>query len=329
MNLSVIYEKDIPDFLREAAVSAPMRRLKSVGMHCGCEYTSFPTYAGLESYTRFDHSLGVGLIVWHFTENKAQALAGLLHDVATPAFAHVIDFLRGDHMTQESTESGTTQIIDRSGELQEILARHGLTTYDVCDYHRYPIADNDSPKLSADRLEYTLGNLVNFGFCTKDEIKSFYDDLTVGINEYQQEEIMFQTPSVALDFAKGALKCSHIYVSDADRFTMQALADLLKEALQDEVLAEQDFYLTEPELIQKLTGNEVYAEKWRRYCSYKELRTAARPDFSGKWLRVSAKKRYIDPFIQGCGRVSRVYPEHSEKIEAFKAASQDIWLCGQ
>lgn len=329
MNLYHIYNDYIPDFLLETAATAPMIRLQDVGMNCGCEYTNFSIFADISPYSRYDHSLGVGLITWHFSNDKAQALAGLLHDVATPTFAHVIDFLKGDHLTQESTEDGTMQIIEQDREIQQILLKYGLTTYDVCDYHRYPIADNDSPQLSADRLEYTLGNLVNYGFRNVTEVRDFYNDLITGNNEFGQTEIMFQTPEVALDFSEGALQCSNIYVADEDRFAMQALADLLKEAVHDNVITEQDFYLTEKALIQKLTDDSKYSEKWTEYCSYSKMYTTDRPCDDRRWIKVFAKKRYIDPFISGYGRVSQIYREFSENLRTFKEASQDYWICGE
>ena len=159
-----LYHPEIPEFLRRLAETPPMARLRQVGMNCGCEYTSFPHFAGWAPYSRFDHSVGVGLIVWHFTGDLRQSAAGLLHDAATPAFAHVVDFLHGDHLHQESTEARTAELIETSPELQALLREYGLTTEDVADYHRYPIADNDSPQLSADRLEYTLGDLRCYGF---------------------------------------------------------------------------------------------------------------------------------------------------------------------
>lgn len=329
MNLCHVYHKYIPDFLTEAAATPPMERLRDIGMNCGCEYTSFPLFLELQPYSRLEHSLGVALIVWHFTGDRAQALSGLFHDIAAPTFAHAIDFFRGDHLTQESTEDGTAQIIAQSDKIQELLVKYGLTTDDVCDYHKYPIADNNSPLLSADRLEYTLGNLVNYGFSHLAEIEDFYYDLTVGANESGQKELMFRTPSIALAFSEGALKCSNIYVADSDRFAMQALANLLKEAVRDSVVTEQDFYSTERNLIEKLMGNQTYAAKWTRYCSYSEIRAANQPGHSGTWLNVPAKKRYIDPFISGYGRVSQLYPAYAEKIEAFKASSQDYWICGR
>ena len=136
-----LYHPEIPEFLRRLAETPPMARLRQVGMNCGCEYTSFPHFAGWAPYSRFDHSVGVGLIVWHFTGDLRQSAAGLLHDAATPAFAHVVDFLHGDHLHQESTEARTAELIETSPELQALLKEYGLTTEDVADYHRYPIAD--------------------------------------------------------------------------------------------------------------------------------------------------------------------------------------------
>lgn len=188
-----LYHPEIPEFLCRLAETPPMARLRQVGMNCGCEYTSFPHFAGWAPYSRFDHSVGVGLIVWHFTGDLRQSAAGLLHDAATPAFAHVVDFLHGDHLHQESTEARTAELIETSPELQALLKEYGLTTEDVADYHRYPIADNDSPQLSADRLEYTLGDLRCYGFAGADALRVFYEDLTVWRDESGRPELAFRT----------------------------------------------------------------------------------------------------------------------------------------
>ena len=163
MNYHAIYDTKAPAFLLRLAETPPMQRLRRVGMNCGCEYTSFPRFRGIARYTRYEHSLGAALIVWRFTADAAQSASALLHDIATPPFAHAVDFLRGDYLDQTATEEGTAQIIRQSAEIGATLSELGLTAEDVEDYHRYPIADNDAPRLSADRLEYTIGNAVNFG----------------------------------------------------------------------------------------------------------------------------------------------------------------------
>lgn len=167
-----IYTVSLPPELLAMAETPVMQRLLRVGMHCGCEYTAYPIYRdAVAPYSRYTHSLGTASIVWHFTHDLKQSVAGLLHDIATPAFAHVVDFLNGDHMRQESTESRTRMMIASSLELMALLDKSGLTLDDVDDYHRYPIADNDSPRLSADRLEYTLGNAHLVFHCPKAELK--------------------------------------------------------------------------------------------------------------------------------------------------------------
>ena len=37
-----IYNDGFPDFLAELLEAEELQRLKKVGMHCGCEYSSFP-----------------------------------------------------------------------------------------------------------------------------------------------------------------------------------------------------------------------------------------------------------------------------------------------
>ena len=322
------YHHEIPPFLEEFSSVPIVRRLQCIGMNCGCEYTDFPLFRNIRSYSRYDHSMGVALIVWHFTQNCPQAVAGLLHDIATPVFAHVVDFLNGDYLQQESTEADTEAIIAGSSELQKLLKENSLSTPDVCDYHRYPIADNESPRLSADRLEYSLGNMINFGICTAETVRQFYADLTVGTNEISQEELMFRTPRTAEAFAMAALNCSRIYVSDEDRYSMQILSEVLRYAVDQGILTRNDLYTTEPEVIAKLQQDERTAALWEEFRSLHQIiRSDFRAD-SEKWRTIRAKKRWIDPFVENCGRVSMLSSLFYNAKEQFLRTSQDYPICG-
>ena len=323
-----IYHREIPIFLREFAAAPSVERLREVGMNCGCEYTQFPQFAKIGSYSRFDHSMGTALIIWHFTGDEKQALAGLFHDIATPVFAHVVDFLNGDHLRQESTESGTAERIAGDRRLCDLLKAHGLAVEQVADYHIYPIADNAPPALSADRLEYTLGNLLNYGFAGREEIAAFYKNLTVGQDEAGRPELAFRTPETASAFAMAALRNSRVYVADEDRFAMQALADLLRLALERGVLTHRDLWETEPAVIEKLNADPVCGDAWRRFRSYScVLRSEERPP-NGCWIRVNAKKRWIDPLVPGLGRVSRWDAGVRREMEAFQTLDFSKWLSG-
>lgn len=323
-----IYHDEMPAFLLKCAETPVVGRLRGVGMNCGCEYTSFPRFRGLRPYSRFDHSMGVALIVWHFTGDRAQALAGLLHDVATPVFAHVVDFMRGDYLRQEATEAGTEAMIAFSAPLRSVLAEYGLTTGDVCDYHHYPIADNAAPRLSADRLEYTLGNCVNYGVCGAEDVKRFYGDLTVGAGEDGREELVFRDRAVAGEFALAALECAKIYVSDADRYAMQRLSEILRAALEFGVIGEADLHATEPAVIEKLRSDARTAALWDAFAALGRIVASDRPGAGDGWRRIAAKKRYIDPLVLGEGRLSRLCPAFSDRLDAFLNAGQEEWILG-
>ncbi|MBQ6029988.1 MAG: hypothetical protein IJL31_00610 [Oscillospiraceae bacterium] len=334
--LICLYHPAVPPLLAELAATPPMERLKDVGMNCGCEYTALPRFARSGSYSRWLHSLGVGLIVWHFTGDAAQAAAGLLHDIATPTFAHVVDFLRGDYLTQEATEDGTRERIDGSPEIRAVLARCGLTTEAVCDYHRYPIADNDSPRLSADRLEYSLGNALRWGFLSREEIAAIYADLRVGINEAGAPELIFRHPAPAAAFARAALECARVYVSDEDRYAMQALCELIGRAMKCGVLSPADLEGTEPPLIARLEASPLAAE-WHAFRAMRrvlrressEPPAALCPPDPRPWRRIRAKKRRIDPLTEGLGRVSAWDAAFAEALTAFLSQPQTEWLLAE
>ena len=147
-------------------------------MNCGIDYTK--VFHIKYWYSNLEHSVGVALIIWHFTKDKKQTLAGLFHDIATPTFKHCIDFMNGDYEQQESTEERTETIIKESKEIRDLLERDKIKIEEVSNYHRYPIADNDTPKLSADRFEYTFSNgLVFRRIWELETIKEIYDNVRI------------------------------------------------------------------------------------------------------------------------------------------------------
>ena len=325
-----IYTASLSPELAAMAETPAIRRLQRVGMHCGCEYTAYPIYRdAVAPYSRHTHSLGTAAIVWHFTHDLKQAAAGLLHDIATPAFAHVVDFLNGDHLRQESTEDHTRAMIASSPELMALLTKSGLTLDDVDDYHRYPIADNDSPRLSADRLEYTLGNARLVFHCPEAELKRIFDDLLVGKNEEGVDELYFAHTETADAFTQLSLRQSEWFVSDDDRFSMQYLADLLREARQRNVLTVDDLYLDEPHVIGLLLSDPVIAARWRDYRRITGTQSGAEKSEGTYAVKVAAKKRSIDPLVQtggGLRRFTAIRADYAAKLTAFRADNFNRWV---
>jgi hypothetical protein len=328
--LSSIYANETPALLHQLAQTPEMRRLSDIGMHCGCEYASFPTYKRAKlHYTRLMHSIGVASIVWHFSRDIRQAAAGMLHDIATPVFAHTIDFMNKDYLAQESTENLTLSMIEASEGITALLDEHGIPVEDVGDYHRYPIADNDTPMLSADRLEYTLGN----GCILHDEglepTRAIYEDLCVAENEAGAMELSFRSLGCAKRFVGIALRNSYTYVSDEDRFAMQRLSDILRHALDIGAIAAHDLYATEREVIEKLRADADLSAAWDAYTQISGVESSQDKPGDRYSVNISAKRRYIDPLVLvgGAGkRLSELDAGVKRDIDAFLGIGFDKWL---
>ena len=107
---------------------------------------------------------------------------------------------------------------------------------------------------------------------------------------------------------------------------MQALADLLRAAVNRQVLTEDDLYRTESFVIQKLEADPASARRWRRFRRFCRVeRSAERPE-NGLWFRIPAKLRYIDPLVAGLGRVSRLDAGVRQAQEAFLATDFACWI---
>lgn len=323
-----IYHKDIPLFIKELINTKEMLRLQDVGMNCGCEYTNLKTFTTKHYYSRYEHSIAVSLIVWHFTGDMKQTIAGLLHDIATPVFAHAIDFLNKDYIHQQSTESNTDKIIGESKDIMSILDKYNILLEEVVDYHIYSIADNDSPRLSADRLEYTLGNLYNYGYCTLQQIKDYYNDLIVDYNEDNELEIQFKTKEIAYSFIKNAFKTFEIYIADNDRFSMQCIADIVKYAVEHNILNKDDLYSVESKVIDKIESHKDSLELWNTYKNYRDIVVCKDKPDKGYYINVDAKRRYIDPLVDG-KRLSEQYSDIKDIIEDLKNRDFNYYIGGR
>lgn len=188
---------DFPYFLNDYIFTKEMQHQKEISVTCGKIYSKMFKYG--YPYTSLDHSVGVALIVWNFTADKKQTLAGLFHDIASPVFKHTVDIFNGDADKQESTEEKTSDIIKNSEGIMTLLERDGIKLEEINDYHIYSIADNDTPRLSADRLEYSLSNALFVNeLCDIEEIKRFYENIYVGVNEDKELELCFDDEVVEI-----------------------------------------------------------------------------------------------------------------------------------
>lgn len=293
-----ILEPIFPEWLVEYINTGEMLKQQYISVTCGTIYTNL--FDNNFFYSSLDHSIAVALIIWHFTHNKKQTLSGLFHDIATPTFKHCVDFLNGDYMTQESTEDLTNKIISESKDIMKLLNRDNILLEEISDYHKYPIADNDTPKLSSDRLEYSLSNsFLVYNLLSIDEIKEIYNDVYIGEDENSIEELSFKTKSIARKFVKITSRLSVIYREDKTRYSMQFLADIIKKLSDDGKITQADLYsLKESEVIQ-IIENSLYKDVYTSWKNAKKVKTSDRKPKDVYYVNHSAKIRYINPLVNG------------------------------
>lgn len=193
----------------------------------------------------------------------------------------------------------------------------------------YPIADNDSTRLSADRLEYTLRNALAHGLAGVDEIRAIYDDLRVCGNEAGEPELAFITEARAVRFSWLLLPNSKVYSCEENRFVMQALADIWRSALARNVITEADLYATEPDVIRKICADGALSPRWEKYTRYAATRRSHVEPAEGYWLNIDAKRRHIDPLVAGSARVTAFDAGYRALPEVYRGKSYDYWISAE
>lgn len=293
-----VLEPDFPKWLNEYINTKRLLYQQYISVACGTNYSKL--FEKSSFFSTLDHSIAVALIVWHFTHDKIQTLAGLFHDIATPVFKHCVDFLNGDYMTQESTEDLTTAIIENSDDIMALLKRDKIQVEKVDNYHMYPIADNDTPRLSADRLEYSLSNaLIVYKLLNLEDIIEIYNDIEIQKNEQGLPELGFKTKKIARKFVKITSKLSIIYREDRTRYSMQFLADILKKLSDEGTIEKKDLYELKESDIIDIIENSKYNKIFEIWKNASKVKISKEEPENVYFVHHGAKIRYLDPMVNG------------------------------
>ena len=307
---------DYPTFIGKYIKLPLLQRLEGVGLLCGTDWTRL--YRNRFYYSRLEHSVGTALIIWHFTHDKAQTLAGLFHDVSTPVFSHVSDFRKGDALTQTATEATNAAILKNDDQLLRLLAQDGLSVTQIEDYHRYPVADNEIPQLSADRLEYMFpSGMALDGSWTMDEIRQCYTDLSVLKNEKGEDELGFSTLNTAELYCERFCMIGHILQLNENKLALQMLGQIMNLAEKEGLLSENDFMsLSESQIITMLDAaakDKIASQRLSRlYNTFRNMTQIEHteeplPEDEYFCVSLKVKKRYINPIVKSNDSVVRLY----------------------
>lgn len=170
---SIYGEFDIDLIIQDLINTKEVQRLKRVHQG-GANYLTNQKW----NVTRYEHSIGTMLLVKILGGSIEEQIAALLHDISHTAFSHLVDLVL-DNKSEDYHEKIYKKIMNES-EIPEILIKYNYNPNEILfDEKRWTILEKSSPDLCADRIDYTLRDILQYGGITKIEINKFIESLIV------------------------------------------------------------------------------------------------------------------------------------------------------
>lgn len=210
----------------------------------------FEPYSPNTAHSRFEHSVGVFLLLNKYKSSIEEKIAGLIHDVSHSAFSHCIDYVL--NVGSEKEHNHQDNIFDefvRKSEIPEILKRHNFDIDYILDDNNFPLKEKDLPDLCADRIDYSFRTAVVFKKLKQKDAQEILDNLEVENNNW-----VFKNFEFAKKYAELFLKLNAKYYAGIESAVMfRTVGDYLRYALEKSYIEEIDLYSTDEKVLSKIT----------------------------------------------------------------------------
>lgn len=263
--------------------------------------------------TRFEHCVGVMLLLKKYGASLQEQIAGLLHDVPHTAFSHVIDFAVGDNEGQTFHENFKEQMILNS-EIPQILKKYNIDVYKVLNEKDFSLLEQMLPALCADRIDYFLRDLVN-DFGHTNDIDYFLKHIVV-----RNGKFVMDSRGAAEKFSRLFMKmCLESWADPLTLATFNLLASATRKALNSGKITETDLFLTDKVFLKKLKAiKDPDILKFLKLLTPQLSISLSDKDYDfHSW----GKPRYVDPpiYINGkTTRLSQLNKEYAKTVVSFK-----------
>jgi uncharacterized protein len=255
-----------------------------------------------DGFSRYEHCVGVMLLLREFGASLEEQLAGLLHDVSHTAFSHVIDFVF-DSSKDEDFQDRNHEAYIRRTDIPRILAQHGMTVEQVTDYHKFTLLEQGAPALCADRLDYAFREFI------PEEVAACVPGLRVHDGRF-----VFSSPGAALVFGRGyTLLQSQRWGGYEVATRYDVLSRMLKRALELGVIEMNDFWQDDAFVLNKLgASTDDFVVRGMAFLRHRDLSDVPKSEES-----VVKKFRWVDPDVivdGGTRKLSELSPEYAAEL---------------
>ncbi len=306
--------------ISELINSGPVQRLKKITQHGPSVYNK---HYKKKILTRFEHSLGVYILLNKLSTSKEEQIAGLLHDIGHTVFSHTIDFLFPEE-NGEYDKKYHRQLILKS-EVPGILKKYKINLQNVLDDTNFSVLEKPLPDLCADRIDY---------FLRDPHLPESFDKKKVLSNlVIFENKIVFSDTSVALYFSDQYLRMHDLFwANPLDELLYFIMVDIFKFTLDKKIIKHKDLFLTEEEflekiknfnnkeinkklnLIENLNKNQVRISKSKIPNSY----------FIKSYIRVIDPLVLIDNKTERLSSINEKYKKHI--ADFYKEKSKARWI---
>jgi HD superfamily phosphohydrolase len=271
-----IEDTEILDLIR----CATFARLKGV-RQAGPSALAFP----FKDVTRYEHSLGVFILLRRLRAPRREQVAGLLHDVSHTAFSHAVDFVFTSN-EQDHHEHLKPLMLDRP-DITRALAGLGYSPRDFYDDSVYRLLEQPIPLLCADRLDYFLRDGL-----ACDVVKPEFVERIVGCLAVVDHRIVLTDVAVARDAATLFARMNRDWwASPVEAYIYNEFADALRVGLRLGAIEHHDLLTEDLLVLEKLE-----AAGSRKITSKLELIRHLDPERLRSYVpRIVPKERWLDP----------------------------------
>ncbi|CDS91474.1 Metal-dependent phosphohydrolase [Sphingobacterium sp. PM2-P1-29] len=234
---------ELEDILSDLISSAPVQRLKNIHQG-GAVFLVSPHV----SHSRYEHAIGVMLLVKKLGGSLEEQIAALLHDVSHTAFSHV-----SDYVLQKSGEDYHEQIFKEviaNSTIPSILTKHGFST-SLLEDPKYTLLEMPLPALCADRIDYTMRDLYHFGLINIVEVHHFINELAV-----QDGKIVVKSEKTALWIAGKYVQLNNEYFRKPEHvYANTKFSELIALGLEKGVIILSDFMKDDPAVLSTIKSD--------------------------------------------------------------------------
>ncbi|PGL56002.1 hypothetical protein CN922_01005 [Bacillus cereus] len=315
----VLYgEFEVDQVVEELISSKSMQRLKGIHQN-GASYLMNEKW----NVTRFDHSVGVMLLVKKLGGSVKEQIASLLHDVSHTAFSHVIDYVFDNE--DESYHEEIFSFVVKNSEIPAILAKYGYNYEDILlDDSKWTLLERSAPELCADRVDYTLRDMYTYEYVSLEEVHSFLEDVIA-----VDGKMVVQSVEMAEWFTETYYKeVIDFFMEPMNIYGNDMLAKTLKVALHKRIIHADDFLLEDEELISKL--QQCNAPEVEALLSKVHRNVKVKEDRNDYDLHQKNKVRLIDPPLLREGKIvqSSVVSENIRQMSdiAYEKAVRGMYV---